>query len=35
LSKAAIIRRLIDLAANGTVHPEEMKAEGLKNLPLG
>ena len=28
--KAAIIRRLIDLAANGTVHPEEMKAEVLE-----
>jgi hypothetical protein len=33
--KAAIIRRLIDLAANGTTHPEEMKAQVLKNLPLG
>ena len=33
--KATIIRRLIDLAANGTTHPEELKAEVLKNLPLG
>ena len=33
--KAAIIRRLIDLAANGTTQPEEMKAEVLKTLPLG
>ena len=33
--KAAIIRRLIDLAANGMTRPEEMKAEVLKTLPLG
>ena len=33
--KAAIIRRLIDLAANGMTQPEEMKAEVLKTLPLG
>ena len=32
--KAAIIRRLIDLAANGMTHPEEMKAEVLKNMSL-
>ena len=28
--KATIIRRLMDLASNGTTHPEEMKAEVLK-----
>jgi hypothetical protein len=33
--KAAIIRRLIALASNGTTNPQEMKAEVLKNLPLG
>ena len=33
--KAAIIRRLIDLVANGTTNPEELKAQVLKNLPLG
>jgi hypothetical protein len=33
--KAAIIRRLIDLVADGTTNPEELKAKVLKNLPLG
>lgn len=33
--KAAIIQRLIDLAAAGTTDPEELKAKVLKNLPLG
>ena len=32
--KAAIIRRLIDLVADGTTNPEELKAKVLKNLPL-
>lgn len=33
--KAAIIRRLIDLVADGTTNPDELKAKVLKNLPPG
>ena len=32
--KAAIIRQLIDLVADGTTNPEELKAQVLGNLPL-
>ena len=32
--KAAIIRRLIELVADRTTNPEELKAQVLGNLPL-
>jgi len=32
--KAAIIRRLMELVADGTTNPEELKAQVLGNLPL-
>lgn len=32
--KAEIIRRLLELVANGTTNPEELKAQVLGNLPL-
>ena len=32
--KVAIIRRLVELAADGTTSPEELKAQVLGNLPL-
>lgn len=33
--EAAIIRKLIDLVADGTTNANELKAEVLKTLPLG
>jgi hypothetical protein len=33
--KAAIIRRLLDLVAEGTTSPQQLKAQVLKGLPLG
>ena len=32
--KVAIIRRLVELAADGMTNPEELKAQVLGNLPL-
>ena len=33
--KAAIIRRLLDLVENGITSQEELRAQLLRNLPLG
>ena len=33
--KAAIIQRLLDLIAEGTIRPEELKAQTLRHLPFG
>ena len=33
--KAAIIQHLLNLVAEGTIKPEELKAQALRHLPFG
>ena len=33
--KAAIIQRLLDLVGEGTIRPEDLKAQTLRHLPFG